>query len=388
MANPIIEATKLGQSVWYDTLGRRMLTSGELRRMIEGDGLRGVTSNPTIFEKAMLGGDDYEASLRAHLAAGVRDPKALYERLAIEDIRAAAELLHPAYLASDRADGFVSMEVSPHLAHDTEGTIAEARRLFREIDRENVMIKVPGTREGVPAIERLTGEGVNVNVTLLFGLDAYRASAEAYTRGLEALLASGGDPHRVAGVASFFLSRIDALVDERIADALVTGPGPERRARIEGLRGKVAIANAKRAYVHYRQITSAERWRALAVSGAHPQRLLWASTGPKNPSYGKTYYVDPLVGPDTVSTVPGEVYAAFLRGGAPRPTLAEGAGEASETLAQLAAVGISLDQVTAELLDKGVRAFSTAFDKLLTGLAQERDRLEAIDAAGSTPATT
>ena len=387
MTNPILEALKFGQSFWYDTLSRKLIASGELGRMIETDGIRGVTSNPTIFEKAMVDTGDYDAALRAHIAAGAHDPKTLYERLAIEDIRAAADLLHPVHLASGRADGYVSFEVSPHLAHDTDGTIAEGRRLFREVDRENVMIKVPGTREGMPAVERLVGEGVNVNVTLLFGLSAYRACAEAHLRGLEVLGKARGDLSRINGVASFFLSRIDAVIDARVALALAGQPDPGRKAKLERLAGKVAIANAKLAYVDFQELTRTERWRSLASLGAQPQRLLWASTGTKNKAYPKTMYVEPLIGPDTVNTVPEETFRAYLAEGLPRSTITDGVPDARRIMDTLAEVGIPLDEVTDELLQKGVESFSTSFDKLLTALEHERQRLvgPATAAAASHP---
>jgi transaldolase/glucose-6-phosphate isomerase len=371
MTNAIREAGKLGQSFWFDTLSRRLLFSGELRHMIEEDGLRGVTSNPTIFEKAMVGTGDYDADMRSLVGEGMRDAKAIYEDLAIDDIRAAADLLRPIYLDSDRSDGFVSLEVSPHVAHSTEATVVEARRLFHEVQRENVMIKVPGTPEGIAGIARLIAEGVNVNVTLLFALDAYRACADAYLDGLERLQAAGGDLHRVAGVASFFLSRIDAAVDDRIAAALAKNPDSDTRAQLEGLRGKVAIANAKMAYVHYLELVASPRWAALAARGAHPQRLLWASTGTKNPAYPKTMYVDELIGPDTINTVPAETYRAFLDSGHPAATLTKGVSEAAEVLATLSSLGISLDQVTDELLDQGITTFEKAFDKLLGALDRQ-----------------
>jgi transaldolase/glucose-6-phosphate isomerase len=382
MKNAIREAAKLGQSFWFDTLSRRLLFSGELRHMIEEDGLRGVTSNPSIFEKAMVGTGDYDADLRALVDEGLRDAKAIYEELAIDDIRAAADLLQPAYLDSDRSDGFVSLEVSPHLAHSTEATVVEGRRLFHETERDNVMIKVPGTPEGMPAIARLIGEGVNVNVTLLFGLDAYRACALAYLDGLERLQASGGDLRRVTSVASFFLSRIDTAVDDRIAAALDENPDPDRSALLERVRGKVAIANAKLAYVHYQELIASPRWAALAARGAHPQRLLWASTGTKNPRYPKTMYVDALIGPDTVNTVPAETYRAFLESGRPPAvTLTRGVADAAEVMSALSALGISLDEVTDHLLDQGIATFSKAFDQLLAAL--DRQVHEVLGTAGA-----
>jgi transaldolase/glucose-6-phosphate isomerase len=375
MKNPMREARTLGTSFWYDTLSRALLTSGELRGMVERDGLAGVTSNPTIFEKAMTRGLDYERSLRELAAVGSHDAKTLYEELALEDVRAAADLLRPVYDQFERADGFVSLEVSPHLAHDTDGSADEARRLFRAAGRENVMIKLPGTREAMPAIEHLTSEGINVNVTLLFGLDAYRACADAYIDGLEQLCANGDDPRRVAGVASFFLSRIDTAVDDRIAAKLKAGAGGEASARLARLRGKVAIANAKLAYQHYQELVASPRWLALAERGAHPQRLLWASTGTKNPAYPPTMYVDALIGPDTVATVPADTYRAYLAQGRPRPTLTERIDEARATLEMLADLGIGLDGVTHDLLEEGIASFSASFDRLLASLARRQVEL-------------
>jgi transaldolase/glucose-6-phosphate isomerase len=377
MNNPIVEAGRLGQSFWYDTLSRALLTSGELREMVEKDGIAGVTSNPTIFEKAMDGSGDYDHSLRALVQSGIQDPKTLYEQLAIEDIRGAAELLHPTYLRTAGADGFVSLEVSPYLAHDTEGSVAEARRLFRAVGRQNIMIKLPGTREAAPAIERLTAEGVNVNVTLLFGLDAYRRCAEAFVAGLERLAASGGDLRRVASVASFFLSRIDAVVDERVEAQLARGVGEERRRQLESLPGKVAIANAKLAYVQHQELVASARWKALEARGARPQRLLWASTGTKNPAYPKTLYVDALIGPNTVNTVPAETFRAFREHGRPRSSLGEGVPEARATMKSLADAGISIDEVTDGLLEKGITSFCSSFDALLGTLERKRQKMAA-----------
>jgi transaldolase/glucose-6-phosphate isomerase len=368
---PVRDAARLGQSFWLDSLSRRILTNGELRGMVEVDGLAGVTSNPTIFEKAMVGTDDYKADVRRLVERGMRDAKAIYESLAIDDIRAAADLLHPTYIRHLRADGFASLEVSPHLAHSTEGTVVEARRLFHEVERENVMIKVPGTREGMPAIERLIGEGINVNVTLLFGLDAYRACAEAYLAGLERFDAAGGDLRHVTGVASFFLSRIDTVIDQRIDAALAKKPPPEAQQRLDQLRGKVAIANAKLAYEEFARMIDTPRWHALASRGAHPQRLLWASTGTKNPAYSKLMYVEPLMGPATVNTVPPETFRVFLAEGQARVTIQEGRAAAHAVMRDLAAAGIALDDVTDGLLEAGIAKFCEGFDRLLGSLDQE-----------------
>jgi transaldolase / glucose-6-phosphate isomerase len=379
MTNPIVEAKRLGQSFWYDKLTRKMLVTGELRRLVQDVGITGVTANPSVFAKAIIGTGDYDAALRGLLDRGLRDPKALYEELAMDDIRMAADLLRPVYDECRHADGFVSLEVSPHLAHDTDATVEEARRLFLGVNRQNVMIKVPGTAAGMPAIEQLVSEGVNVNVTLLFGLDAYQACAEAHLRGLERRLSARGDLSRVAGVASFFLSRIDAVVDEQLKSAAEVLT-PDRRPTAAALMGKIAIANAKAAHKHYQRIIIGPRWRALAAHGAHPQRLLWASTGTKNPAYPKTMYVDDLIGADTVTTVPDETLRAYLQAGKPRSTLAEGWEQAQERLKMLAELGIRLEDITDGLLVKGVASFAADFDRLLATLDRERARYQGADA--------
>ena len=383
MTNPIVEAQRLGQSFWYDKLSRKLLVTGELRRLFE-EGITGVTANPSVFAKAIIGTGDYDVALRGLLDRGVRDPRTLYEQMAMDDVRMAADLLHPVYESSGRADGYVSLEVSPHLAHDTDATVDEARRLFQGVNRQNVMIKVPGTAAGMPAIERLVSEGINVNVTLLFGLGAYRACAEAHLRGLERRLSYRGDLSQVAGVASFFLSRIDAVVDDELKAALAARA--DRRPTVAALLGKIAIANAKVAYAHYQTIIASPRWRALAAHGAHPQRLLWASTGTKNPTYSRTMYVDDLMGPDTVTTVPDETLRAYLQTGKPRSSLAEGWEQARARLSMLSALGISLDDVTDGLLVKGVASFSADFDRLLATLDRERASYQGADAqAPSSP---
>lgn len=325
------ELSKLGQSIWYDNIHRAMITSGELRQMVENDGLLGVTSNPAIFEKALAGSPDYDQAAKALVNQGIGQAKDIFERLAIEDIQLAADVLYPVYSRTEGRDGFVSMEVSPYLAMDTEGTIEEALRLWTAIGRDNVMIKVPATREGIPAIKQLIGKGMNINVTLLFAIERYEAVAKAYMQGLEQLAASGGDLRKVASVASFFISRIDSLVDQKLCDALDATGDPERRANLKTLLGKVAIANAKIAYGRYKELYASDRWQALAAKGARPQRLLWASTSTKNPKYPKTIYVDELIGPDTVNTVPTETYHAFLAEGRIRLSLTENWAESIKT---------------------------------------------------------
>lgn len=379
MQNPLLAVRQLGQSIWYDNIQRSLITSGDLRAMVEDDGLCGVTSNPAIFEKALNGSADYEQPLRALVEAGAPSALDIYERLAMQDIQMAADVLAPVYRDTDGVDGYVSLEVSPYLAHDTQATLDEARRLFAEVARPNVMIKVPATPAGIPAIATLIGEGINVNVTLLFAVAAYEAVADAYLNGLEALDRTGGDLRRVASVASFFVSRIDTLIDGRLDRARDAETDEELCAALERLRGTVAIANAKVAYAVYRALTDSPRWQALAAKGARPQRLLWASTSTKNPDYSPTLYVDELIGPDTVNTVPGETFEAFRSQGRATPALTDdwdaNLAAARATIQSLEDVGISLDRATAQLLDEGVRKFADPFDALLSSIERKRQAL-------------
>ncbi len=379
VTNPLLEVHGFGQSIWYDDLSRSLVTSGRLRTMVERDGLRGVTSNPAIFNKALANAHDYDEDLRASLA---RDPKAdaqaLYEALAIRDVQLAADVLRPVYDATSSGDGFVSLEVSPHLATDTEATIEEAHRLRDAVDRDNLMIKVPATPEGLPAIERLIGDGVSVNVTLLFAVDTYAAVIEAYLAGLERWIGSGGDPRRVSSVASFFVSRIDTKVDARLEETLA-GAGSEAADDLGSLRGQIAIANAREAYALFRARLEEPRWRGLHAHGAWPQRLLWASTGTKNPDYSSTLYVDSLVGPDTINTLPAATYEAFRGGelagcalGDRSATWSRDLEFAREQLERLGASGISLAETTDQLRDEGVQLFADAFDSLLASIEERR----------------
>lgn len=363
--NPLRTLGSLGQSVWMDFIRRDSLLSGELRRYIEEDDLRGVTSNPSIFEKAITGSDDYDAAIRRLALAG-RNPVEIYEALAIEDIQRAADLFRPVFDRLSGADGFVSLEVSPDLAHDTDGTIAEARRLWTAVDRPNVMIKVPATRAGLPAIAALINEGIHINVTLLFGLERYREVVSAWLAGLEAR-SIRAEHLRVASVASFFLSRIDVVVDAELdrkygADPVVPS----------GLRGQVAIASARIAYERYGELVESDRFRALATKGARPQRLLWASTSTKDPAYSDVKYVEALIGRDTIDTVPLETFTAYRDHGDPAPRLAGHADEARAILADLGGAGIDLDVVTQRLEDEGVAKFSEARHRLLDVLADRR----------------
>ncbi|MBI3456351.1 MAG: bifunctional transaldolase/phosoglucose isomerase [Candidatus Rokubacteria bacterium] len=365
MANPLKALQDYGQSVWLDYIRRSLITSGELQHLIDDDGLRGVTSNPAIFEKAIAGSTDYESELRTLVQRKDLDAKTVYETLAIRDIQDAADVLASLYAATKRLDGYVSLEVSPDLAHDTRGTIEEARRLWKAVARENVMIKVPATPAGIPAIRQLIGEGINVNVTLLFAQETYERVAEAYIAGLETFAASGGDVGRVASVASFFISRIDTLVDGLIAERRKTSERASEQALLASLLGKVAIANARLTYQRYKEIYRGPRWQALGAGAAQPQRLLWASTSAKNPSYRDVIYVEELIGSETVNTIPPATFEAFRDHGRVRPSLEEHLEEAHDTMATLAEAGISMAQATDRLLDEGVRLFAEAFGKLL-----------------------
>jgi len=370
--NPLKALQDYGQSVWLDYFRRSLVTSGELQALIAEDGLRGITSNPSIFEKAIGASTDYDEALKILERERDLDAGALYERLAVEDIQMAADALRPVYDAAGGLDGFVSIEVSPYLAMDTAATIAEARRLWREIDRDNLMIKVPATAAGPPPIQQLTGEGVNVNITLLFSRKIYDAVAEAYLAGLESLAAKGGDLRKIASVASFFVSRVDTAVDTLLEQRLRETNTSGERAMLQDLLGKVAIASAKLAYQRYKEIFSGERWDRLKQKGAATQRLLWASTGTKNPQYNDVRYVEELIGPDTVNTIPPATMDAFRRHGRPRASLEEGLAEARQAMGALERLGISLDDVTDKLTADGVRLFCDATDKLLRAIARKR----------------
>jgi transaldolase/glucose-6-phosphate isomerase len=371
--NPLLALQDHGQSVWLDYIGRHLLVNGELQRLVEQDGLRGVTSNPAIFEKAITSSTDYRDALIA-LARQAFDASSLYEHLAIADIQAATSILRPVYERTHAGDGYVSLEVSPHLAFNTQGTIDEARRLWNTVGRDNLMIKVPATPEGIPAIEQLIGEGINVNVTLLFSQEVYGCVTQAYIAGLERRAAHGGDVGRVASVASFFISRIDSAIDAMLTARLNAAQAPGERDRLGSLMGKVAIANARLTYQGAKAIFSGPRWQALVAQGARLQRLLWASTSTKNPQYRDVLYVEELIGPDTVNTMPPATLDAFRDHGLVRPSLEEDLGGARATMEALEQVGISMHEVTEQLLAEGVRLFAEPFDKLLDALAQHSHR--------------
>jgi transaldolase/glucose-6-phosphate isomerase len=364
MANPLMELQEFGQSVWLDFVSRELLKSGGLAKLIAEDGLRGVTSNPSIFEKAIGHGDDYDTQIAALEASGELDPDALFERLEVTDIQNGADTLRPVYQQTQGRDGFISIEVSPYLAMDTGQTIEEVRRLWHEVGRENLMVKIPATTPGLPAIRAMIAEGININITLLFSQQVYAGVGEAYLAGLESLIAKGGDPHRVASVASFFVSRIDTLVDQELEKKIAAATNPGEKARLQGLMGKVAIANAKLAYQLYKKLFSGERWRRLAQHGAQTQRLLWASTGTKNKAYSDVLYVEELIGSDTVSTIPPATMDAFRDHGRLRPSLEEDLAGAQAVMNALPLLGISIDAVTGKLVEDGVRLFIVAADRL------------------------
>jgi transaldolase/glucose-6-phosphate isomerase len=357
-----------GQSVWLDYIRRDLLKNGELQRLIDQDGLRGMTSNPAIFEKAIAGSTQYQDFLDSLAARADLDAKGRYELLAIRDIQDAADLLRPVYQSTKKRDGYVSLEVSPYLANDTNGTINEARRLWKAVGRENLMIKVPGTAAGIPAVRQLISEGINVNVTLLFAQDVYEQVANTFIDGVEKFAGSGGDVSKIASVASFFISRIDTLVDSLVNDQLKKESDSARKTRLQGILGKIAIANGKLTYEAYRKIFSTPRWKALAAKGAQTQRVLWASTSTKNPNYRDVIYVEELIGPDTVNTIPPATLDAFRDHGKPRQSLTEDLNGARQSMSDLAAVGISMKAVTDKLTVDGVKLFADAFDQLLAAV--------------------
>ena len=367
-SNPLRELETYGQSVWLDYIRRSLLTSRELEHLVDNDGLKGVTSNPAIFEKAIAGSSDYTDLLESLASQSELDAKGRYERLAIRDIQDTADLLRPVYQATKRRDGYVSLEVSPYLARDTEGTLGEARRLWEAVGRENVMIKVPATPEGIPAFRQLISEGINVNVTLLFSQALYEQVAQAYIDGLEEFTRRALDVGKVASVASFFISRIDSAVDALATARLSAVRDPAEQALLRSILGKIAIANAKLTYQRYLSIFQQDRWQDLAKRGAQTQRVLWASTGTKNPNYSDVIYVEELIGPDTVNTMPPATVSAFRDHGKPRPSLTEDLEAAQDYMDTLEKVGISMNDVTRKLLDEGLLLFSDAFDKLLTAV--------------------
>jgi transaldolase len=364
--NPLVELQAFGQSFWYDNIRRQFLADGTIQRLIDEDGLLGITSNPSIFDKAIGGSDDYDEQL-AELAADGADTNEIYEALALADIRQACDMFAPIYVQTGKGDGFVSLEVSPYLAHDTAGTIAEAQRLYEAVGRPNVMIKVPATAAGIPAIRQLIGEGINVNITLMFNMAHYEAVAQAYIDGLHHWLAQGGNPAQVASVASFFVSRVDTAVDQQLA-AL---DDPAAAA----LLGKTAVANCKVVYKRFQEIFHGAEFADLTLAGAGVQRLLWASTSTKNPDYPETMYIDQLIGPQTVNTMPPQTVDAFRDHGRVAQTLTADVDQAHMVLDHLAELQIDLTAVTEQIQQEGVAAFSESFDSLLSTIETKRQRL-------------
>ena len=371
MGNPLLELQQHGQSVWLDYIRRKSLLSGDVRKLIDEDGLRGMTANPSIFQAAIAAGDDYDETISRLVRDGA-EPNTIYETIAVEDIQTACDQFRSVYDATDGADGLVSLEVSPALAYDTQGTIDEARRLWKWVDRPNLMIKVPGLPPGVRAIETLLAEGVNVNVTLLFAIEAYEAVAWAYIRALEKRVAEGKPVDRIASVASFFVSRVDVLIDPILDKKAAAETDAANKAKIQGLRGKAAIANARLAYQSYKQIFGDARFKALAAKGARVQRPLWASTSVKDKAYSDLLYAEALIGSDTVDTMPRETLEAFRDHGKVVDTIEHDVAGARASLEGLAEVGIDLKQVTDQLEKEGVDKFQQSFDALIKGIVDKR----------------
>lgn len=361
--NPLIELQAYGQSFWYDNIRRQFLQDGTLQKLIDNDGLRGMTANPSIFEKAIGDSDDYDQQIRQLVAAGSSDTNTIYESLVLADIRAACDLFAQLYKDTQGADGYVSLEVSPELAADTEGSMAEARRFFAAVDRPNLMIKIPATPEGIPAIRQLISEGININITLMFSMAHYEAVAQAYLDGLTTLLENGGDPRQVASVASFFVSRVDSAVDKKLQ--ALNDPAAE------ALMGKAAIANSKLVYQRFKDLFHGEAFARLRAAGAPVQRLLWASTSTKNPAYPDTMYVDELIGPETVNTMPPATIDAFRDHGRVANRLEQDLDEAQLVMDNLEELGIDMSQVTEQLQEEGVVAFSKSFQTLRAAIEKK-----------------
>src|ERR687884_92317 len=372
MSNRLVEVMRLGQSIWYDNIRRAMLDAGDLAKKIEEDDLRGVTSNPTIFEKAITGSTDYDEQMRSLVSAGasVND---IYESLVLDDIGRGADILRPVYDRTDGLDGYISLEVNPKLAYDTKGTIEEADRLFHRLNRQNVMIKIPAAQDGLPAIEESIYRGININITMIFSIENYVQVAEAFIKGLERRAAEGKNVDGIASVASFFVSRVDTAIDADLEYKARHASGPEEKKRLEGLCGRAAVANAKLAYQKYKEIFHGERFAELRAKGAQVQRCLWASTGTKNPNYSDVLYVDNLIGPETVNTVPPATYTAIRDHGQVALTLEEGLDECRALFDDLREVGIDIKAVTEKLQRDGLAAFVNSFDTLAESIESKRD---------------
>ena len=371
--NPLVGLKELGQSVWLDNLSRKLIKSGELKRLIDEEGLSGITSNPTIFQKAISGSIDYDTSVRRMLDKGIRDEKGVFLGLTIEDVSTAADMLWPVYQSTKGLDGFVSIEVSPDLAYDTEATLAEARRLFSVIGKKNILVKVPATKQGLPAIEQLTSEGVNVNITLLFSVKRYEEVAEAYLRGLEKRANQGKPIHEITSVASFFVSRVDTLTDKLLEVRLSSAGSKAEKEKISALLGKAAVANAKIAYKKYKGIFAGKRFSAVKEKGGRIQRLLWGSSGTKNPKYSDIKYVQELIGPDSINTMPETTMMAFKDHGQVKITIDDALEDAERLFPELRSIGIDIDEVAEQLEREGVQLFSDSFFSLLKEIAKKRD---------------
>jgi transaldolase len=383
MANPLKELNKHGQSVWYDNLNRELIATGALQRMIDEDGVSGGTSNPSIFEKAVGAGDAYDEQLRELVDRGLELPQ-IYDELTVTDVRLSAERFRPIYDATDAMDGYASLEVSPLIANDTEASIRDAKRLFAALESPNAMIKIPGTPEGLPAIEQCLTDGLNINITLLFGVENYEQVAWVYVTALEKRWAARQPIDRIGSVASFFVSRVDTLVDQKLQEKIERATSESEREELRSLLGKAAVANAKIAYAKFKEIFSSPRWMVLAEAGAKVQRPLWASTSTKNPEYRDVMYVEPLIGPDTINTMPLSTLEAFRDHGVVKQTLEEGVDEAFATIRRLEALGIDFKAVTDELQVQGVKLFSDSFAKVNDSLKQKREALLS-ERAGARP---
>jgi len=375
MTNPLLQLKALGQSVWYDNIDRSQLVSGQFKRLLDEDGICGVTANPTIFEKSISSGHAYDEQINQLIREG-KSTNEIYEALIIQDIRTVADILRPIYDSANRQDGLVSLEVSPDLAHDTEGTLSEVRRFWKMVDRPNLMIKIPGTPEGIPAVLQALTEGINVNITLIFSISTYRQVAEAFISALEARRTAGEDISHMASVASFFVSRVDTLVDKLLEDKVKATSNTSEQQHLKSLEGKAAIANARLVYQDFKKIFNTPRFAALKQAGAYVQRPLWASTSTKNPAYRDVLYAEELIGPDTVDTMPLETIENFRDHGRVRLSIEDNLEEAHQVFDALEKVGIHYDQVTKQLQDEGVQKFADSFHTLFEGIAEKRKAIE------------
>jgi len=375
MTNPLLQLKALGQSVWYDNIDRSQLVSGQFKRLLDENCICGVTANPTIFEKSISSGHAYDEQINQLIREG-KSTNEIYEALIIQDIRTVADILRPIYDSANRQDGLVSLEVSPDLAHDTEGTLSEVRRFWKMVDRPNLMIKIPGTPEGIPAVLQALTEGINVNITLIFSISTYRQVAEAFISALEARRTAGEDISHMASVASFFVSRVDTLVDKLLEDKVKATSNTSEQQHLKSLEGKAAIANARLVYQDFKKIFNTPRFAALKQAGAYVQRPLWASTSTKNPAYRDVLYAEELIGPDTVDTMPLETIENFRDHGRVRLSIEDNLEEAHQVFDALEKIGIHYDQVTKQLQDEGVQKFADSFHTLFEGIAEKRKAIE------------